>query len=130
EEGLADYPDASFDYVILSQTLPFLDAPQMILAEMLRVAQRAIISFPNWGYWRCRWQLLWTGHMPPGPDLPQTWYAPPRWQALTVADFLTFCQQAGMTLIHEVYLANGRVAPQVAWLKNLLATTAVFVLEG
>lgn len=128
-EGLADYPDASFDYVILSQTLSFLNAPQMIFAEMLRVGRRAIVSFPNWGYWRCRWQLLWTGRVPPAPDLPQAWYAPPRWQALTVADFLDLCRQSGITIQHEVYLANGRIAPQRAWLKNLLATTAVFVLS-
>lgn len=128
EEGLADYPASSFDYVILSQTLPFLDAPQMILTEMLRVGRRAIISFPNWGYWRCRWQLLWTGCMPPAPDLPQAWYVQPRWQALTVADFLALCRQSGMALIQEVYLAHSRIAPQSAWLKNWLATTAVFVL--
>src|SRR5690606_18498803 len=57
-EGLADYPDHSFDYVILSQTLPYLSGPAMILQEMLRVGDHAIVSFPNWGYWRCRLHLL------------------------------------------------------------------------
>ncbi len=87
EEGLGDYPACSFDYVILSQTLPFLDDPGMILAEMLRVGQRAVVSFPNWGYWRCRLELLLTGRMPNAPDLPQAWYEKPRWQALTITDF-------------------------------------------
>ena len=64
QEGLGDYPDRSFDYVVLSQTLPFLDDPAMILAEMLRVGERAVVSFPNWGYWRCRLELLLTGRMP------------------------------------------------------------------
>ena len=57
-EGLADYPEHSFDYVVLSQTLPFLSDAKKILLEMLRVGQRAVVSFPNWGYWRCRLELL------------------------------------------------------------------------
>ncbi|MCW5860391.1 MAG: methyltransferase domain-containing protein, partial [Caldilineales bacterium] len=70
EEGLADYPDHSFDDVVLAQTLPFLDDPGFILQEMLRVGRRALVSFPNWGYWRCRLHLLTTGRMPQAPDLP------------------------------------------------------------
>ncbi len=128
EEGLADYPDNSFDYVVLSQTLPYLDDPAMILREMRRVGQQAIVSFPNWGYWRCRLELLLTGRVPQAPDLPESWYASPRWQALTVADFLRLCQALGVGVAQDVYLAGGRRAP-VAWLKNLLATTAVYVLR-
>jgi methionine biosynthesis protein MetW len=60
-EGLGDYPDGSFDTVILSQTIPYLNDPAFIIWEMLRVGQRAIISLPNWGYWRCRLSLLFTG---------------------------------------------------------------------
>ncbi len=95
EEGLADYPDHSFDYVVLSQTLPYLDDPKMILREMLRVGEKAIVSFPNWGYWRCRWELLLTGKIPQAPDLPQSWFETPRWQALTVADFTNLCGTHG-----------------------------------
>ncbi|MFO7683286.1 MAG: methionine biosynthesis protein MetW [Chloroflexota bacterium] len=129
EEGLADYPDNSFDYVVLSQTLPFLDDPMMILQEMLRVGQKAIVSFPNWGYWRCRLDLLLTGNMPPAPELPQSWYAPPRWQAMTVADFTTLCRTLDISILEAVYMAGGRKAP-AGWFKNLLATTAVYVLSG
>lgn len=129
QEGLADYPDGSFDYVVLSQTLPFLDNPAVVLAQMLRVGGQAIVSFSNWGYWRCRWQLLVTGRMPAAADLPQAWYEPPRWQAMTVADFLALAGQLRLRLRQEVYLAHGRIAPPRPWLKNLLATTAVFVLE-
>ncbi|MCB0168508.1 MAG: methyltransferase domain-containing protein, partial [Anaerolineae bacterium] len=64
EEGLADYPNASFDYVILSQTLPFVDNPGRIVREMLRVGRQGIVSFSNWGYWRCRLHLLLTGRIP------------------------------------------------------------------
>lgn len=127
-EGLADYPDHSFDYVVLSQTLPFLSDAQKILLEMLRVGQRAVVSFPNWGYWRCRLELLATGRMPQAPDLPQPWYEAPRWQAFTITDFGHFCEQINVTICQEVYLAHGRRI-QVRKVKNLLATTAVFILE-
>ncbi len=129
QEGLADYPARSFDYVVLSQTLPFLDDPAMILEEMLRVGQRAIVSFPNWGYWRCRLELLVTGRVPQAPDLPQPWHAKPRWQALSVTDFGTFCRQAGVRITREAYLARGRRI-QVRRFKNLFPTTAVFLLQS
>jgi methionine biosynthesis protein MetW len=128
EEGLADYPDDSFDYVVLSQTLPFLDNPEMILREMLRVGEKAIVSFPNWGYWRCRLDLMLTGKIPQAPDLPQSWSDTPRWQALTVADFVKFCRTVEISILDEVYMAGGRQAP-VGTFKNLLATTAVYVLS-
>lgn len=126
-EGLADYPDASFDYVILSQTLPFLNDPSRILAEMLRVGKQAIVSFPNWGYWRYRLQLLLTGCMPETADLPHHWYDTPRMQAFTITDFAYFCQQVGISIQEAVYLAHGRRV--AVWrFKNLTATTAVFLL--
>ncbi|MFZ4663218.1 MAG: methionine biosynthesis protein MetW [Caldilineaceae bacterium] len=127
-EGLADYPEHSFDYVVLSQTLPFLSDAKKILLEMLRVGQRAVVSFPNWGYWRCRLELLATGRMPQAPGLPQPWYEAPRWQAFTITDFGQFCRLIDVTICQEIYLAHGRRI-QVRKVKNLLATTAVFVLE-
>lgn len=127
QEGLADYPDASFDYVILSQTLSYLDDPAMILTEMLRVGERAIVSFPNWGHWRCRLTLLATGRMPPAPDLPQKWYDVPRWQALTITDFARFCQQLTIQIQEQRYLAGDRPL-HIRRFKNLLATTGIFVL--
>jgi methionine biosynthesis protein MetW len=126
--GLADYPDASFDYVVLSQTLPFLDDPAAILAEMLRVGARAIVSFPNWGYWRCRLELLLTGCIPQAPDLPQAWHEKPRWQAFTITDFARFCRGAGIHISRQAYLAHGRRV-HIYKFTNLLATTGVFVLE-
>lgn len=128
QEGLVDYPAGSFDYVILSQTLPFLDDPAMILHEMLRVGQRAVVSFPNWGYWRCRWYLLSTGRMPQAPDLPQAWHSVPRWQAFSITDFARFCRQTDIQITQQVYLAHGRRLT-VRQFKNLLSTTAVFALS-
>jgi methionine biosynthesis protein MetW len=128
QEGLADYPDNSFDYVVLSQTLSFLDDPQMILHEMLRVGRCAIVSFPNWGNWRARLFLLVTGRMPKAPDLPQHWYDVPRWQAFTVTDFVRLCRRLQIHIREERYLAGKRQV-YIRRFKNLLSTTAVFVLE-
>lgn len=127
QEGLADYPDKSFDCVILSQTLQYLDDPVMILSEMLRVGRLAIVSFPNWGYWRCRFELLYGGHLPNAPDLPQAWYEIPRWQALTAADFLDLCRKQGFAVRQAIYL-NGQ--SKIAIAPNLRARTAVFALEN
>ena len=126
-EGLADYPDGSFDVVILAQTLPFLDSPAMILGEMLRVGRSAIVSFPNWGYWRCRLDLLLTGRIPVAPDLPQQWHESPRRQPFTITDFAQYCGAIGLVIEREVYLARGRRV-QPRRIKNLRATTAVFTL--
>ena len=128
QEGLADYPNNSFDYVVLSQTLPFLDDPAMVMQEMLRVGQSAIVSFSNWGYWRCRLELLLTGRIPQAVDLPQKWYETPRWQPFTVTDFAEFCRQVGVQITKEVYLARGRRV-EVRRYKNLLSTTALFTLQ-
>jgi methionine biosynthesis protein MetW len=128
EEGLGDYPAGSFDMVVLSQTLPFLDDPGMILAEMLRVGRQAVVSLPNWGYWRCRLHLLATGRMPNAPDLPQAWHEKPRWQALTITDFGQFCAGNGIAVPKQAYLAHGRRV-RIIKVTNLLSTTGVFLLE-
>jgi methionine biosynthesis protein MetW len=126
QEGLADYPDKSFDRVILSQTLQFLDDPVMILGEMLRVGHMAVVSFPNWGYWRCRLQLLLSGRIPPAPDYPQPWHDIPRWQALTAANFLDLCRSQRIAIRRAIYLDGAR---RVARVPNVMARTAVFALE-
>ena len=84
--------------MVLSQTLPYLDDPAMILAEMLRVGERAVVSFPNWGHWRCRLELMVTGRVPRAVDLPQAWHEKPRWQAFTVTDFARFCRANGIVI--------------------------------
>ena len=126
QEGLADYPDKSFDVVILSQTLRYLDDPAMILSEMLRVGKQAIVSFSNWGYWRSRLTLLLRGRIPEAPDHLQAWNDPPRWQAFTVADFTDFCRQRDFRIREQIYLSGSR---RGHWLSNLLAKTAVFALD-
>ncbi len=126
QEGLADYPDKNFDVVILSQTLQFLNDPMMILGEMLRVGRLAVVSFPNWGYWRSRLHLLAGGRFPPAPDYPQAWHDSTRVQALTAADFLRFCRDRDITIRQASYLS--RESHITRW-PNLRARTAIFSLE-
>lgn len=127
-DGLGDYPDQSMDYVILSQTLPYLNNPQAVMEEMLRVGRQAIISIPNWGYWKSRLSLLLTGHIPQAPALPEAWHAERRWQALTISDFIQLCQARGIRLEHAVYLVHDRPLVRPVW-ANLLATTGIFALQ-
>ncbi len=112
--------------IILSQTLPFLNDPMMILGEMLRVGRLAVVSFPNWGFWRCRLDLLVKGRIPQAPDFPQPWYDKPRRQHFTAADFIDFCRAQDIDIQEAIYLSGER---EVRWQPNLLARTAVFALE-
>lgn len=128
EAGLGDYRDQSFKTVILSQTIPYLDDPAFIIKEMLRVGSRAIISFPNWGHWRCRLDLLATGRVPLAPGLPHSWSTPPRARALSVRDFGDFCVWHGIRITKQIYLQGSRRIP-ARWDKNLRATTAIFELR-
>ena len=128
-EGLGDYPDGSFDTVILSQTIPYLNDPAFITWEMLRVGERAIISIPNWGYWRCRLSLLLTGRMPIVPALPQVWDEAPRARPLTIQDFEDFCEVQKFRINRQIYL-NGSRRLTGRFDKNLRATVAVFELRG
>jgi methionine biosynthesis protein MetW len=128
DEGLGDYPDRSFNTVILSQTLPYLDDPPFIIKEMLRVGSRAIVSFPNWGHWRCRLSLLLTGCTPLTPDLPQPWDEAPRARPLTVRDFGDSCVRHGICITAQIYLQGSRRMSNRRY-KNLRATTAIFELR-
>lgn len=127
-EGLADYPDQSMDYVVLSQTLHYLNHPKHILDEMLRVGRKAIISLPNWGHWRARLTLLTTGHMPEGPILPEPWHAERRWQAVTLTDFRQLCRQRRITIENAIYLSGRHARVSARW-ANLRAVTGIFVLQ-
>lgn len=127
DEGLRDYPDKSFDTVILSQTLPYLDDPSFLLCEMLRVGRRAIVSFANWGHWRCRLNLLFTGRTPLAPGLPQRWDESPRARQLTVRDFIEFCAREKMTITRSIYLGESNRVLRAARLgENNRVSIAIF----
>jgi methionine biosynthesis protein MetW len=127
-EELRDYPENSFDTVILSYGLPYLNDPAFIVTNMLRVGKRAVVSFPNWGHWRCRLNLLLTGRMPSAPGDPQAWDEVPRARGLTIADFTTFCAAHEVRIVTATFLQGARRVPD-RFDTNLRATWAVFELR-
>ena len=104
-EGMGFYQDQTFDVVILSQTLQQTSAPVQVIQEMLRVGDSAIISFPNFGHWRVRWQLILTGRMPRNRLLPYEWFDTPNVHLCTVADFRRLCAQLDLEQQQEIFLA-------------------------
>src|SRR6185369_7905005 len=104
DTDLGDYPDDAFDYVILSQTLQATRHPRIVLENMLRIGRRAIVSFPNFGHWRIRLQLLLHGAMPVTDNLPDSWYDSPNIHFCTIKDFRDLCQVAGVRVEKSVAL--------------------------
>ncbi len=130
-EEIRDYPDKSFDYVILSQTLMQVFDPARIIGEMIRVGRYGIVSFPNFGHWRCRAQLFFRGRAPVTRELPYQWYDTPNIRVIAYADFTRFCRTFGFKVLNEAAVrerAGGGSGARVTRLKNLLATHGVFML--
>jgi len=129
DTDLSYYPDDTFDYAILSQTLQTTRAPDRVLHELLRIGRRAFVSFPNFAYWRVRWSLLWSGHMPVTAALPVSWYETENIHQLTVNDFRTFVADHGVVVENAWFLSGGsarRIGPANA---NWRAEHAVFLLR-
>ena len=124
-EGMRHYTDRAFDLVILSQTLQQASDPVRVVREMLRVGGKAIISFPNFGYWRVRMQLLLTGRMPRTDQLPYNWYDTPNVHLCTVQDFVSLCDQEGLVRESEIFLAPP-ARPISRFLANWRAELAIF----
>mgnify|MGYP003626613808 CR=1 FL=1 len=128
---LKDYPAHSFDYVILSQTLQTIFDVRGVLDDLLRIGRHAIVSFPNFGYWRMRAMLAITGHAPRSEKLPYDWYDSPNIRVCTIIDFLELADTMGITIERAVMARHGRfkVADRPGWLSNLIAQEAVFLLR-
>ncbi len=121
------FKDNTFDYAVLSQTLQAVDRPDQLLREMLRVSDRAIVSFINFGYYRARLQLVIKGRMPVTPDLPDTWYDTRNIHLATIRDFRELCRLLGIKILHEIALGNK--GDFLASLNpNVFASNCVFVL--
>ena len=128
DEGLRDYASGAYDYVILNQTLQVVTRPTFVLREMLRVGQKAIVSFPNFGHLRVRLQLLLTGRMPVTGNLPYQWYETPNIHTCTRRDFIAYCSANGIDILDLIDLARGRrIVPVCA---NIRASEVMFVLRG
>ena len=124
---LSFYPDASFDYAILSQTLQTTKRPDLVLDELLRIGRRAFVSFPNFAHWRVRLSLLWGGQMPVTRLLPVAWYETPNIHHVTIDDFRTLLVARGVK-VEEAWFLTGdqRIRPAAA---NFRAEHAVFLLS-
>jgi methionine biosynthesis protein MetW len=132
DTDLSDYPDDAFDYVILSQTLQATRHPRQVLEHMLRIGRHAVVSFPNFGHWRIRLELLFGGHMPRTDNLPETWYDTPNIHFCTIKDFYQLTRLVGARIERAVALnAWGKPLRLNApwWFWNLFGEQAVFLLS-
>lgn len=127
DRDLADYPDASFDYAILSQTLQTTMRPHVVLDHLLRIGERAVVSFPNFAHWRVRLSLLWGGRMPVTRLLPVPWYSTPNIHHVTIDDFRSFVRERGITVEQAWFLSGDRLTSAAA--ANFRAEHAVFLLR-
>lgn len=126
------YPDDAFDFVILSQTLQATRNPKTVLEHLLRIGRHAVVSFPNFGHWRVRWQLALGGRMPVSKALPATWYETPNIHFCTIRDFHDLCAQIEAHIVRAVALdCHGQRIPLSSpnWYANLCGEQAVFLLK-
>jgi len=132
ENDLKQFPDLSFDYVILSQTLQAFLNPEIIIKELLRVGKRAIVTIPNFGHWKVRIDLLIKGTMPVTKSLPNEWYNTPNLHMCTIQDFYNFCNKRNIKIYKSLSL-NGEKISNInisnLKFKNLISELGIFLLE-
>lgn len=131
DRDLVDYPDAAFDYAILSLTIQATHQPRAVLENLLRIGRSAIVSFPNFGHWRVRGSLLFTGRMPVNENLPEAWYVSPNAHLCTIKDFADLCRVLDARVERAVAF-NAWGQQLGTWLPltvhNLVGEKAVFML--
>jgi|TARA_R110002096_G_scaffold257381_1_gene450943 methionine biosynthesis protein MetW len=130
EEEIGHFPDNSFDYVILSQTLQAMNRPDRILRELLRVGKRAIVSFPNFGYWRVRLHLALKGRMPVTKSLDLPWYSTPNIHFCTIRDFVDLCKKLDIRIEKGMAVdsTGSKMSLNSMVLSNLLGTQGLYVI--
>lgn len=132
DRDLVFYPDKGFDYVVLSQTLQATRNPKEVLDHLLRIGERAIVSFPNFGHWRVRLALLLKGRMPVTKDLPYSWYDTPNIHFCTIRDFVSLCDEVGAKVESATALdaAGQKIGFSMPWwFWNFFGQQAVFLLR-
>ena len=127
DTDLGDYPDATFDYAILSQTLQTTRRPDRVLEELLRIGRKAFVSFPNFAHWRVRLSLLWGGRMPVTRLLPVAWYATENIHHVTIDDFRALLAERGVRIEQAWFLTGDKRTSAAA--ANFRAEHAVFLLS-
>ena len=132
EKDLKQFPDKSFDYVVLSQTLQAFLNPELVLDELLRVGKRAIVTIPNFGYWKVRFHLLFKGTMPVTKTLPDEWYNTPNLHMCTIKDFFNFVKAKDIKIFKSLALNNlstSLINSGNLGIKNLFADLGIFLIE-
>ena len=132
EKDLKQFPKSSFDYVILGQTLQAFLNPENVIAELLRVGKKAIVTIPNFGYWKVRLHLLFKGTMPVTKHLPNEWYNTPNLHMCTIKDFYNFCKERNINLFKSLALHEEKVSTinnKNINLKNLFSELGIFLIE-
>ena len=132
DTDLRDYPRHSFDYAVLSQTLPATSDPKGVLLDLVRIGRHAIVSIANFGYWRLRLRLLWGGHIPITDDVALSWYDTPNIHPCTIADFLGLAHELGVRIERSVSInrrGRTRQSGTPRALANLLDEQAIFLLR-
>ena len=132
EKDLLQFPDSSFDFVILSQTLQAFLTPEIVIKELLRVGKKAVVTIPNFGFWKVRLHLLLKGTMPITKNLPDEWYNTPNLHMCTLKDFYNFCENRNIKLDQSIALKNEKISTINKLnlnIKNLSAELGVFLIE-
>lgn len=130
-DEVLDYPDNTFDYVILSQTLQQVYEPDTLIRSMMRIGKRGIVSFPNFSHWGIRLQLLLSGYAPISRQLPYEWYDTPNIRVITIKDFRKFTHEVGFTILKEIAIntqSENRFGKVIKFLPNLRATYGIFLI--
>ena len=132
EKDLHQFPNLSFDYVVLSQTLQaFLD-PENVIAELLRIGKKAIVTIPNFGYWKVRLHLLFKGTMPVTRTLPNAWYNTPNLHMCSILDFYNFCKEKNIKINKSICLTKEKISDirkTNLIYKNLVSELGIFLIE-
>ena len=132
EKDLTQFPDSSFDFVILSQTLQAFLNPETVIQELLRVGKKAIVTVPNFGFWKVRLHLLIKGTMPITKNLPDEWYNTPNLHMCTIKDFYNFCHDRKIKLDKSLALHDEKISSinEINLnMKNLSAELGIFLIE-
>lgn len=131
DEGLKGFDDKEYDWVILNQTLQSTEKPDYVVDEMLRVGKKVVVSFPNFAYWKVRFYLFFTGHMPKSKVLPFEWYDTPNIHLLTVNDFYEFCAKRDIKILQSVFMTKANVKKNffIRSLSNFFAEEVIFVIS-
>ena len=132
ENDLKQFPDLSFDYVILSQTLQAFMSPENVIENLLRVGKKVIVTIPNFGHWKVRMHLLFKGTMPVTENLPNEWYNTPNLHMCTIKDFVNFCGKREFELTKSISLSGKKVSyinKRNLSFKNLTSELGIFEIE-